>query len=223
MSSCQRVARPLIQSLRQERLFIQTTTQFSRSFSRSAPRQDEGPTSTPPPPPPTSSTTSINQLEAAAKANADAKEKEAEKIRMQERLMDRETTTAHWAERKLLRMGTPPVGSRRRRAALRTSENVPFEQLPYQCFQEARKILQEDRKQKLEAIAKEVAKIKKLEETPADQVPGGEHKKNMRLTSLRNYLEKLKILADANDPMVKRKFEDGQGTFCNFFLFIRSN
>lgn len=125
--------------------------------------------------------------------------------------MDRETTTAHWAERKLVRMGTPPIGSRRRRAAIRTSENVPFEQLPYQCFQEARKILQEDRQEKIRALAKEVAKIKRLEETPADQVPGGERKKNLRLASLRKYLEELKILADVNDPVVKRKFEDGLG------------
>ncbi|KAI2463425.1 PEBP-like protein [Annulohypoxylon bovei var. microspora] len=210
MSSCQRVTRPLVQSLRQERLFLQTTSHFSRSFSRSAPLQDEG---APPPPPPISSTTSIDQLEAAGKANAQAKEEEAAKLRMQDRLMDRDTTTAHWAERKLVRMGTPPIGSRRRRAALRTSENVPFEQLPYQCFQEARRILQEDRQEKIRAIAKEQAKIKKLEETPADQVSGGERKKNLRLASLRKYLEQLKILADINDPIVKRKFEDGLGDF----------
>lgn len=125
--------------------------------------------------------------------------------------MDRETTTAHWAERKLVRMGTPPVGSRRRRAAIRTSENVPFELLPYQCFQEARKILQEDRQEKIQAIAKELAKIKRLEETPADQVPGGEYRKNKRLASLKKWVEQLKILADVNDPVVKRKFEDGLG------------
>lgn len=116
-------------------------------------------------------------------------------------------------------MGTPPVGSRRRRAAIRTSENVPFEQLPYQCFQEARKILQEDRQEKIQAIAKELTKIKRLEATPADQVPGGERKKNLRLASLRKYLEELKILADINDPMVKRKFEDGLGK-CLVFTFL---
>ena len=61
------------------------------------------------------------------------------------------------------------------------------------------------------ALAKEIAKIKRLEATPADQVPGGERKKNLRLTSLRKYLEKLKILVDINDPLVKRRFEDGFG------------
>jgi hypothetical protein len=28
---------------------------------------------------------------------------------------------------------------------------------------------------------------------------------------MRAYVERLKILADINDPMVKRRFEDGQG------------
>lgn len=96
---------------------------------------------------------------------------------------------------------------------------MPFEQLPYQCFQEARKILQEDRQEKIQAIAKELTKIKRLEATPADQVPGGERKKNLRLASLRKYLEELKILADINDPMVKRKFEDGLGK-CLVFTFL---
>ncbi|KAI1776324.1 PEBP-like protein [Hypoxylon cercidicola] len=205
MSSCQRAARPLLQSLRQECL-LRRTSHLPRSFSTSAPRRDEGSTTTTTPPP-MSSTKSIDQLEAAA----NAKEAEAKKFRMKERLLDPETTTAHWAERKLVRMGTPPVGSRRRRAALRTSENVPFEQLPYQCFQEARRVLQEDRQEKVQAIAKELAKIKRLEETPADQVPGGERKKNLRLASLRKYMNELKILADVNDPVVKRKFEDGLG------------
>ena len=130
---------------------------------------------------------------------------------MKERLMDPDTTTAHWAERKLLRMGTPPIGSRRRRAALRTSQNLPFEHLPYQCFQEARRILQEDRQKKIEAIQREMAKIRRLEETPADQIQGGEARKQMRLVSLRKQLEEYKILADINDPVVKRRFEDGAG------------
>jgi large subunit ribosomal protein L35 len=31
------------------------------------------------------------------------------------------------------------------------------------------------------------------------------------LRSMRKYLNELVILADINDPVVKRKFEDGQG------------
>ncbi|KAI0517639.1 ribosomal protein YmL35 [Xylaria bambusicola] len=211
MSGCQRVARPLIQSIHHPQgLLLQTSTSFARSFARTSSRQDEPPptsTTTATTPAPSSSSKPIAQSDAADAATAS----EAAKLRMRERLMDPNTTTAHWAERKLMRAGTPPVGSRRRRAALRSSENVPFEQLPYQCFQEARKILQEDRSEKLEALAKELAKIKRLQETPADQVPGGQHKKDVRLKSLRKYVEELKILVDINDPIVKRRFEDGFG------------
>ncbi|KAI0397336.1 phosphatidylethanolamine-binding protein [Xylariaceae sp. FL0594] len=214
MSSCQRVLRPLIQSIHQHghSLILQTTSaSFARSFSSTVARQDGvPPTST------TDSNASTNPESMAdrinkAEAAVNAAEVETGKIRMQDRLLDPNTTTAHWAERKLMRTGTPPVGSRRRRAALRTSENVPFEELPYQCFQEARKILQADREEKLQHLAKEVAKIKRLEETPAEQVPGGQRKKDLRLKSLRKYVEELKILVDINDPLVKRRFEDGFG------------
>ncbi|KAI0914219.1 ribosomal protein YmL35 [Ustulina deusta] len=203
MASCQRVARPLLQSISTH---LQTSTSLARSFSRTpAPRDDGSPPSTTgvSPAPPSPSSSPMRDLEAAAVESA--------KLRMQDRLMDPNTTTAHWAERKLMRTGTPPVGSRRRRAALRSSQNVPFEQLPYQCFQEARKLLQEDRQEKLQALAKELAKIKRLDETPAEQVPGGQRKKDLRLKSLRKYVEELKILVDINDPIVKRRFEDGLG------------
>jgi large subunit ribosomal protein L35 len=30
---------------------------------------------------------------------------------------------------------------------------------------------------------------------------------------MKEYVERLKIVADINDPLVKRRFEDGQGTF----------
>ncbi|KAI0869782.1 ribosomal protein YmL35 [Hypoxylon argillaceum] len=211
MSSCQRVARPLIQSIHQHGLILPTSTCFARSFSNTPARREDvvppSTTSATPAPPPSSSAKSLKELDAAAIAAA----AESTMSRMQERLLDPNTTTAHWAERKLMRTGIHPVGSRRRRAALRTSEDVPFEQLPYQCFQEARKILQEDRQEKLQALAKELVKIKRLEETPADQVTGGQRKKDLRLKSLRKYVEELKILVDINDPIVKRRFEDGLG------------
>ena len=72
-------------------------------------------------------------------------------------------------------------------------------------------VLQEDRKEKLQALSKEIAKVQKLEATPADQVPGGQARKDMRLASLRKHIEDLKVLADINDPIVKRRFEDGLG------------
>ncbi len=139
---------------------------------------------------------------------------------MKERLLDRNTTTAHWAERRLVRLGTPPVGSRRRRAAIRTSQNLPFEQLPYQCFQEARRVLQEDRREKVAAVRRGLAKIRRLEAIDPSQVTGGERVRQMRLASLRKQLEEYKILADINDPLVKRRFEDGLGKAATFFFSL---
>ncbi|KAI1111960.1 phosphatidylethanolamine-binding protein [Nemania sp. NC0429] len=207
MSSCQRVTRPLIQSIQQQCLISQTSTCLARrSFSTTRARHDEVVV----PPISTSTSTSITSPPPGPPIPPPTTS-ELAWMRMQERLVDPNTTTAHWAERKLMRAGTPPVGSRRRRAAVRSSPNVPFDQLPYQCFQEARKILQEDREEKLAALVKELAKIKRLEETPADQIIGGQRKKDLRLASLRKYVEELKILVDINDPAVKRRFEDGLG------------
>jgi large subunit ribosomal protein L35 len=131
--------------------------------------------------------------------------------------LDAQTVEDKKQERRLLRReGVQPVGSRRRRAALGRSSlqkaaEIPFEQLPYQCFQEARKILLDDRKEKIKAIEIQQTRIKNL----TDQDPtvsGGAMQKEARLRSMRKYLEELVILADINDPVVKRKFEDGEGT-----------
>lgn len=123
------------------------------------------------------------------------------------------STIKQGTEEDLAQLMSPQLGSRRRRAALATTGNVPFEQLPYQCFQEARKILAQDREEKVAKIVAETAKIKRLEATDASVYRGGEAYKQRRLESLRKYVEELKILADINDPMVKRRFEDGQGMF----------
>ncbi len=115
-----------------------------------------------------------------------------------------------------MRQGTPPIGSRRRRVALRTApddQNVPFELMPYQCFQEARKVLHEDREEKISQIVAETKKIQNLEAADPSQFRGGEAYKQKRLASLRKYVEELKVLADINDPLVKRRFEDGLGEF----------
>lgn len=202
MSSCQRVAGPITRSLRQAPTFPSSSFALNRAFSQSAAKKDEVTTTTTTAPPaaepiPTPSSTIAKSADSQTAAqNA------------------RDTVTSYWGERKLVKQGLPPIGSRRRRAAIKTSDNVPFEHLPYQCFQEARKVLQEDRQEKLKALQSTLASIKRLEETPADKLPGGERKKNMRLTSLREYVEELKVLADINDPIVKRKFEDGLGKTC---------
>ncbi|KAB8077705.1 phosphatidylethanolamine-binding protein [Aspergillus leporis] len=113
-------------------------------------------------------------------------------------------------ERRLLRQGVSPVGSRRRRAALQSSPNVPFEQLPYQCFQEARQVLLADREEKLKEIVSMREKIARLQAVPTEEA-GGEQVKKSRLVAMELHLERLKVLADINDPLVKKKFEDGQG------------
>ena len=114
-------------------------------------------------------------------------------------------------ERRLIRTtGVLPIGSRRRRAALQTSSGIPFEQLPYQCFQEARKVLQADREEKIKQIEAMRSRIANVQAQDA-AVSGGEKAKEARLRSMRNYVEELKILADINDPMVKKRHEDGEG------------
>jgi large subunit ribosomal protein L35 len=130
--------------------------------------------------------------------------------------LDPQTVENKKQERRLLRREhVQPVGSRRRRAALRRSglqqaAEIPFEQLPYQCFQEARKVLLEDRQEKIKEIQTQQLRIRNLtEQDPA--VCGGSHAKEVRLQSMRKHLHELVILADINDPVVKRKFEDGQG------------
>lgn len=113
-------------------------------------------------------------------------------------------------ERRLLRTRSlTPVGSRRRRAALQAGSQVPFEELPYQCFQEARKILGQDREEKIKQIETQRARIRRLRETQVE--PQSEYHKERRLTSMTDHLEELKIWADMNDPIVKKRFEDGQG------------
>lgn len=110
-----------------------------------------------------------------------------------------------------MKSGVMPIGSRRRRAALQSSDNIPFEQLPYQCFQEALKVLKDDRAEKLEQIKKERLRISNLMAQDGSKIQGGEQHKQTRLDSMRRHLEELKIHADINDPLIKKRFEDGEG------------
>nr|POF14221.1 hypothetical protein CFP56_03245 [Quercus suber] len=103
-----------------------------------------------------------------------------------------------------------PIGSRRRRAAIAHTPNIPFSELPYQCFQDARAVLLEDRQEKVNMIRVErerIERVKLLQASSPDEIA----KKELRIRSMSKKLEELKILADINDPMVKRKFEDGKG------------
>lgn len=109
--------------------------------------------------------------------------------------------------------GIPPIGSRRRRAAMLHSPNIPFAELPYQCFQEARKFLQEDRNEKLDKIRDQRERIARLKTKALTSMKGNVVDPQIlhRLKSMRTTLEHLKILADSNDPIVKKRFEDGRG------------
>lgn len=163
--------------------------------------QTDATASTPPPPPPATSMSSKKPEWMKQWGNLDPN-----------RVEDKRT------ERRLIRReGIQPIGSRRRRAALRRStlrgvEEVPFEQLPFQCFQEARKFLLEDRQEKLKQIETQKLRLKNLlAQDPA--ISGGETAKAVRVKSMRDQLNELIIEADINDPIVKKKFEDGQGMF----------
>jgi len=119
-----------------------------------------------------------------------------------------------------MKSGVMPIGSRRRRAAIKSSENIPFEQLPFQCFQAARKVLLADREEKLKLIAMERLRISNLTALDGASLKGGEAEKTKRLNSMKKYLEYLKIQADINDPLIKKRFEDGDGML---FLSLKKN
>lgn len=135
-------------------------------------------------------------------------------------LSDPATVVTRKEEWNLFKAGTPPVGSRRRRAAQAQTSDIPFDELPYQCFQEARKILIADRAEKLKLIETERARIVRLRDTDPSTISGGEVTKQRRLRSMQNEVHRLKILADINDPNVKKRFEDGLGmiTAANILL-----
>jgi large subunit ribosomal protein L35 len=111
-----------------------------------------------------------------------------------------------------MRNGILPVGSRRRRAAIKSSDNIPFEQLPYQCFQEALEVLKEDREEKMKEIQTERLRISNLQARDPMSFKEGHNEKQRKLTDMRKHLEWLKIQADINDPLIKKRFEDGEGT-----------
>ncbi|EGP89863.1 uncharacterized protein MYCGRDRAFT_68166 [Zymoseptoria tritici IPO323] len=184
----ERGARPLARCLRCTR-HEKITTLPIRAFTLSAPKCLETETaagsSEPPPPPPSS---------------------KSERLKL-----DPFKVSTPRQEKRLLRtQHLLPVGSRRRRAAMKSTSQIPFEEIPYQCFQEARKVLQEDRAVRMEEIRTQRERIEFLKE----KVVVGEEEEMKKATTLRDMqqrLEKTKIWADINDPLVKKKFEDGLG------------
>jgi large subunit ribosomal protein L35 len=113
-------------------------------------------------------------------------------------------------ERKLEAQIIMSTDSRRRRAAISSSPGISFDQLPYQCFQEARLVLAEHRAEVVKQINTQRDRIARLvgQDTA---ISGGERQKQDRLRGMHKYLEELKIKADIHDPRVKMMFEDGLG------------
>ncbi|KAL5612909.1 hypothetical protein BROUX41_004014 [Berkeleyomyces rouxiae] len=187
MSQCPLMARPLLRAFP-----VHGPTQLAlRPFSISAAARSAAPT------------TSMPSSESVASAPAPASVDPAN--------LDPNTAVGREAELALQKAGTPPIGSRRRRMAIRNSQNLPFEQLPYQCFQEARKILKADREEKIEELKEKVQMITGLEKSDGSNFKRGVAGRDLKLQSLRNRVEQLQILADINDPVVRRRSEDGDG------------
>lgn len=67
-----------------------------------------------------------------------------------------------------------------------------------------------DREEKLKEIESVRQKLSRLQALSAEEA-GGEQSRKSRIVALELRLERLKILADINDPIVKRRFEDGLG------------
>jgi large subunit ribosomal protein L35 len=65
------------------------------------------------------------------------------------------------------------------------------------------------REEKVQDIEVERQKIARLKAQSID--PQNEQRHQHRVNSMQRYLDELKIHADINDPMVKRRFEDGKG------------
>lgn len=103
-----------------------------------------------------------------------------------------------------------PIGSRRRRIAIASTDNVPFSQLPYQCFQEARMVLAEQRRDILDQVAAQqeriAAQAKRVPDTPEK-----EQAMRNRIAGMEAKVRELRVEADIHDPMIKKTFEDGHG------------
>jgi len=72
--------------------------------------------------------------------------------------------------------------------------------------------LKADREEKLKQIEVQRARLNRVKAAPVE--PQDEHSKERRVHSMTEHLEELKIYADINDPIVKKKFEDDDGE-CN--------
>lgn len=217
MSRCQQVARPLVLCLRPACSVQSSAASIpkatARLFSNSPSRCDVEPTTTSSPvdAQATQDLLSTKFPASAPPVGPEGASTADQRAALKAQWLDPNTTTLLWAERKLQKQGINPIGSRRRRAAVRQTQGLPFEQLPYHAYQEARKLLAADRLKKLEEIKRAYQRLKTVEAQPAETYRSGTAHKNKMLYSLRKQLWYLKIQADINDPAVRMKWEDGLG------------
>lgn len=100
--------------------------------------------------------------------------------------------------------GQSSASSRRLRGATRFSKIL---RQPYQCYQEALKIIQADREVKLKQIKLEQERIARVKAQDLSQTL-----RKKKLNAMEKHLEYLKVLTDINDPEIKRRFEERRGT-----------
>ena len=68
-----------------------------------------------------------------------------------------------------------------------------------------------DREEKLKQIEVQRARLNRIKALKVE--PQDEHSKERRIHSMTEHLEELKIFADINDPVVKKRFEDDYGQY----------
>jgi large subunit ribosomal protein L35 len=116
--------------------------------------------------------------------------------------IDPNTVFTAKGEKELASLGKTPIGSRRRRAALASSPGIPFEQLPYQCFQEALKIVAEERAETVKKLEHELEKIGRMQKL-VDEGGPNTAKRQAKIRDMTKYVNDLTIQADIHDPRIK--------------------
>jgi large subunit ribosomal protein L35 len=79
-----------------------------------------------------------------------------------------------------------------------------IEAMPFQTYQLSLDMIKKDRQEKLSMIMEEREKLRELKAQGLDRY-------DRRVISITQYIEKLRILADANNPRVKYNFDCGVG------------
>jgi len=79
--------------------------------------------------------------------------------------------------------------------------------MPFQAYQLALEIIREDRAEKMQQIKQTQERLSRALAAP------GVNPKARHILSLKRHLDRLRILADANNPRVKYNFDNGISTY----------